>query len=319
MNVISPSMGNATSYNRPLPRPSIFLIVLSVITIVAVLLFICLLIAGLIVEPNFFVLLPSPFIILFGVVLVVQLYRGVFCRVASAASCAGVQMYVSGGSLLAMAVGGTGEALYGGTVDLLMESSLMSLFIVFFILAACCLTVARTTQLWGRKLRKAGRYHPDLIARKGSLPRKVLACCGVLAVMFATTAILVYTSPPRYGEHVDGSAAPIYLPKGATDVSFARGNRGCVAYEFTIDEPAFRTWVESGIGTFESRCAGIFIREIEEPFTIYRYGINIRGADAPSEITVSEGLYYSWSKEDRGVHAVFDRTTNRAYYDFHSY
>jgi hypothetical protein len=46
----------------------------------------------------------------------------------------------------------------------------------------------------------------------------------------------------------------------------------------------------------------------------YVYSTELKG---PDRITINSGLSYSWSKEDRGVHAAFDRTTGRAYYQAH--
>lgn len=53
-----------------------------------------------------------------------------------------------------------------------------------------------------------------------------------------------------------------------------------------------------------------------------KYDRNMVGWDGrtrtgPDEITINDGLIYTWSNEDRGVQAAFDRTTNRAYYFAH--
>ena len=139
--------------------------------------------------------------------------------------------------------------------------------------------------------------------------RELLLVVTVVAVICGLTSYIARGTLPRCAENVDRSKAPFDLPLEATDISYARGYRGTIIYEFTIDEDGFRKWVNSGIGSLESQSADVPLRPISSPVRIYRYN----GQFA----TIKQGLYYSWSKEDRGVDAVFDSTANRAYYCAH--
>jgi hypothetical protein len=131
--------------------------------------------------------------------------------------------------------------------------------------------------------------------------------------MTAVTSRFLRSAAPPFAENVEASAAPVDLPAGATDVSYAKGFRGTVAYEFTIDEEGFREWVAAGIGSFESRSAQVPLREIVFPARIIRYYF-YADLPGPDTATIEHGLDYSWSKEDRSVRAVYDRATGRAYY-----
>ncbi len=140
-----------------------------------------------------------------------------------------------------------------------------------------------------------------------------IACIVVLAVYF------VHNEPPQYAENVSREQAPFGLPEAARNVSFCRGVRGAIAFEFSVDEASFIEWVESGVGSLESQTAGVSVQRITRPYTILRYTALMPESKAPHTITLSNGLYYDWSKADRGVHAAFDRTTGRAYYYFHAH
>lgn len=142
---------------------------------------------------------------------------------------------------------------------------------------------------------------------------------GIAAIAFVVCLVsgFVRSTPPRYAEHVTRDKAPFGLPANATDISFCQGVRGTIAYEFTIDEDDFKAWVASGIGSFESNAASVPVAPITTPYTIRRYNALTRDLTGPEEITITQGLYYDWSKEDRGVHAAYDRTTGRAYYFAH--
>jgi hypothetical protein len=124
----------------------------------------------------------------------------------------------------------------------------------------------------------------------------------------------IRSTPPPYAEHVERADAPFSLPEGATDVSFCQGVRGMTAFEFTTDEEAFRKWVESGIGSSESQAANVPLSPITAPITITRYNALSKRLKGPRSVTVNSGLHYRWSYEDGGIYAVFDSSTNRAYF-----
>ncbi|MEM6471344.1 MAG: hypothetical protein AAF802_17415 [Planctomycetota bacterium] len=133
------------------------------------------------------------------------------------------------------------------------------------------------------------------------------------------TASFIRSTPPRYAENVSVADAPFGLPPSAIDVSFCQGSRGTIAYEFTVDETSFREWVAEGIGSIESNASNTILEQITTPVSITRYNAYSSELNGPDSITVNNGLHYSWSLEDRGVQAVFDPNTSRAYYFAHSY
>lgn len=147
--------------------------------------------------------------------------------------------------------------------------------------------------------------------------RELLVAVAVLGAMIAITCSFIRSTPPKYAEHVDIADAPFGLPTTAIDISYCQGFRGTIAYEFTIDELKFREWVDSGIGSAESESANVAILQISTPINITRYNALSSDLTGPDSISVSAGLHYSWSYEDRGVYALFDSTTNRAYYFAH--
>ena len=58
-------------------------------------------------------------------------------------------------------------------------------------------------------------------------------------------------------------------------------------------------------------------KPITAPFKITCYSALSSELSGPDSITVTNGLCYEWYKEDRGIYAAFDRSTNRAYYSAH--
>lgn len=147
--------------------------------------------------------------------------------------------------------------------------------------------------------------------------RELMAAVAAIACVIALTTFIVRSAPPRHAENVSRDKAPFGLPAEASGISYCQGIRGTIAYEFTIDEKGFVKWVESGIGSIESEAANVTVQPIKAPYTIRRYCNLAPGLTGQDSITVVNGLFYNWSKEDRGVHAAFDRTTNRAYYYAH--
>tara|TARA_Y100001933_G_scaffold215598_1_gene222344 strand:- start:179 stop:736 length:558 start_codon:yes stop_codon:yes gene_type:complete len=163
---------------------------------------------------------------------------------------------------------------------------------------------------------------------RSSTPRAWIRGITAAIVVFPASLLLAYgflylrdgafnQNLPRYAENVPVAEAPFGLPADATDVSFYQGFRGTIAYEFTIDETSFREWVADGIGSIESNASNTELEQITTPVSITRYNAYSPELNGPDSITVNNGLYYSWSFEDRGVYAVFDSTTDRAYYFAH--
>jgi hypothetical protein len=116
---------------------------------------------------------------------------------------------------------------------------------------------------------------------------------------------------------VDADDVPADLPVDAHDVNYIERPRGSFSCEFSCGEQAFRAWIAGGVGSIESRAARPQLVEITAPVAVRDMG----RTNGPSigNVIVTKGLIYQWSKEDRGLFAVFDRSTGRAYYDFHSH
>lgn len=269
--------------------------------------------ADMVVAPN---LMLIPGLLVMAPLLVVVIafqYFGTFRGDASAASGVRVLYYVLGGGALLMALGTAGGSLDDPEALALMGSFFGTL-LVFSIAAGL---VGWLNGRWARALRADATGAGRGVAWRDITKRDLLVFAGVLVAIGILSVSIVKSSPPRFAEHVTAAEAPVHLPDGATDVSYALGFRGTQAYEFTTDEASFRAWVDSGIGSIESETAEVPLREIVEPRTITRYFQYAPALDGPERITVEKGLSYRWSKEDRGVYALYDRPTGRAYFAAH--
>ena len=248
----------------------------------------------------------------FSIILAMEQYRGTFRRVRNAAELTSAMLFLVGGAgalafistLCEFVLAGTG----GSGIGLLrpMAPILLSMLAV----AASTLPPAWLNLRWARSLPKPTTDRPRL---QFTL-RELLGFMTAIAVVVGLTAAQIHPPPPKYAEHVAPADAPISLPEDATDVSYCRGFRGSIAYEFTTTEANFRQWVDSGIGSVESQAADLPIVPIVKPVSIRRYNVYSADLTGPDSVTVTAGLDYSWRYEDRSVHAVFDSTTNRAYY-----
>lgn len=170
---------------------------------------------------------------------------------------------------------------------------------------------------WSRRLSIAATTPGDTASIVRLSRRDALAGLSAVAFVAALAFYVVKSTPPRYAEHVSRDKAPFGLPPGARDVSYCQAPRGTIAYEFSIDEDRFVRWVESGIGSLESNAAEVPLESISETFTITRYYALMKNPKGPGSATIKDGRFYSWTKEDRGVYAAFDRATGRAYYFAH--
>lgn len=294
-------------------RPSLALASISALIIGGSLFVFSAIVAATVVDPNPFALMGSLVILPLSIVLAAQQYRGTFRLVPSAAKTTSLLLNIFGGFLVFAGVTTAGEAILEGISWRLFSSLLIPMFGA----AALSLAAGRMNSRWSDKLHAAiasGITNPQ---QSAFTLRELMLAVGVIAVMTGITAQFVGTAPPPFAEHVDAAAAPVDLPDGATDVSYGKGHRGTIAYEFTIDEARFRDWVKSGIGSIEAQSAGIPLQEITSSCTITRYYTYSGAQNGLERIAIDNGLYYSWSKEDRGVYAAFDRTTERAYYHAH--
>lgn len=304
---------------KPLgPKPPIALVALSVVVIAVCLLSVsfaivaisfdtwdpCSLFAGIIMLP-----LPAA--------LAIQQYRATFRHQSRSATVSSVLLFFVAGLATFSLLMTLGEAVINNNIHIPWTSAILPVLLSMLITALVAAWSAMMNRIWSRQLKQftsAGGRMPD---RARYSLRDVMVVVGIIASVTALVTYLGRTTPPRHAEHISLHKAPFHLPVGASDISYCRGFRGTVAYEFNIDEKAFVAWVESGIGSFESRAARVAIEPIATPFSIPRYHSLASELKGPNSITITDGLYYAWSKEDRGVNAAFDRTTGRAYYFAH--
>ena len=214
--------------------------------------------------------------------------------------------------------------LFGAAIEMLQldfSVSLLGISLTFvaagMFATALVLAIARANWHWANDVRTA--IGPELFMPNGNRYSicELMVMMAAVAMMIATVAALTRHRPPNFAEHVDAAHAPFTLPPGATDISYCQGFRGTIAYEFTTNEAAFRTWVESGIGSLETQYSGTKVTEITYEFQIRRYH-QLKSSSSPRvDPPITNGLYYAWTKEDKGIYAAFDRRTNRAYYQAH--
>lgn len=251
-------------------------------------------------------LIPVPSILAF------QQYRAVARADSRAARTSAILLFLIGGLALLAFATTLGEAAQEG-----VRIPWLSLLLPMLGLGVAAISAAWANLRWSRRLRAVDTS--SSLEDPQPPIRRFDASAALAAVAFVSglTIFLYRSTPPQYAEHVTRDAAPFRLPEGARDVSFCQGDRGTIAFEFSIDEDRFIRWVDSGIGSLESQSAHVPLRSIVEPFTINRYYMLSKELTGPNTATITDGLYYRWRKEDRGVEAAFDRPTGRAYYFAH--
>ncbi|MCE9553526.1 MAG: hypothetical protein K8T91_09155 [Planctomycetes bacterium] len=241
----------------------------------------------------------------------IQQYRGTFRRNAKAGHTSAISLFVIGGlGCLILVAFGAQLGLRGRHLWLrdLLPIGLGSMF---------AFLAGRANLQWARLLRTETSTPASSPQGMRFSLRELFLAVTLVAVIAALVTSFVKAIPPRFAEHVDVAQAPFGLPPEAKDVSYFQGYRGTIAYEFTIDEAGFRRWVESGIGSIEAKSANVSLEPIEGSHTISTYHALTSALPGPEKVTLTDGLYYGWSKEDRGVHAAFDRVRQRAYYFAH--
>ncbi len=246
--------------------------------------------------------------------LAIQQYRGTFRSNAKAALISSVLLFVVAGFALFAFAMTLGEMIVED-VRIPWTSLLLPMLGTGVVSGAS----AWMNLSWSRRLNHSATLDVHMADRVSFWKHELLVAVSAIALLTALVAYFVRSTPPRYAENVPRDKAPFGLPAEATEISFCQGFRGTIAYEFTINEKGFVNWVESGIGSLESEAANISIKPIAVPYSIQRYNSLTADLTGPDSITIANGLYYEWSKEDRGVYAAFDRTANRAYYFAHSH
>jgi len=144
------------------------------------------------------------------------------------------------------------------------------ILIPILVAASFSIAFGRMNALWSRKLRATMDSGAVASLHRGFSLRELLLAIGIIAALTGIYSQFIRSTSPRCAENITPSMAPIGLPSGATDVSYCKGSRGTIAYEFNIDELSFRKWANSGIGSIESESANISLREITSPRILVR-------------------------------------------------
>lgn len=243
-------------------------------------------------------------------------YRAAFRGSVRAAETSALLLFVVGGFLLFGFATTLGEiVLDTGGLDL----SRLSLLVPILSMGLFGCYAGWLNLRWAQRLKRfeastGNSTRAPRWSRRDALPGIVtLACVAGLAIWF------IQMTPPRYAEHVSADEAPFGLPAGATDVSFCHGYRGTIAFEFTVDEASFVEWVESGISPLESKSESVPLGSIDGPLKMKRCYALASAMKGPNSITITDGLYYGWTREDQGIYKAFDRNTGRAYCYKHYY
>jgi hypothetical protein len=250
-------------------------------------------------------ILPVP------IALGLQQYRGTFRNNSNAASTSSLILFIVGGLALAMVISALSEiASEARQIPWMACIPLLATGIV-------CGAAAWMNRSWAWRLEKSMTIAANTNESAKYSTQDRWAAVTAMICIIGLVIYFILAEPPQYAEHVSRDNALSSVPSQAIDISFCQGARGIVAYEFTIEEQGFVDWVQAGIGSIEAIAAKVPVRPIAKPYTIIRYNALTQKLSGPDLITISNGLYYEWTKEDRGVYAAFDRTTGRAYYHAH--
>lgn len=291
-----------------IPKPPLWLTTFSILVIVLWLYLIALGIAAVVISWDPIGLLGVAILLPTGTVLALLQYRGAFLGVRLAARTAGY-LLIGFGAVAAFAFASTlAEAVAAnGAVPWL------GLLVPLLVCSAVCTGAGLVNMLWSSQLPRVvgpDRLSTFTLREFGHLLAAVCFIC-IVAIW------LVFSASPRFAEQLESDVAGLGLPDHADDICYCRGPQGTIAYEFDTDERAFREWIAGGIGSLESAASETRLVPIQTPVAITRYCAFSLDLPGEKSANVRVGLHYSWTQEDRGVHAVFDSSTNRAYYYAH--
>jgi hypothetical protein len=293
-------------------KPSPFFVAMSLLVIAGCILLVSMLPGVAVVWDPFLAVLVGVLLVPMATALGIAQYRAVFCS-PRAARTAATLLFIISGLLLAIPASAFWETAAAGE-----NPSWIWNLSPIAAMGAFCIIVAALNRRWARRILSTGPPTRRAERQPGQhSSQDYVAAVSAVAAVIALATYFVISAPPEYAQHVEPSKTLLDLPPGARDVSYRRGSRGTMTAEFTTDEASFRQWLESDSRFSRSRSPEPKMGEIVEPYTICRYDRPNADPGEPDVITVTQGLYYEWSKEDRGVHAAFDRTTSRAYYHVH--
>ena len=152
--------------------------------------------------------------------------------------------------------------------------------------------------------------------RSWRLVRRGLTVAGIAIGAFiiysVIWSIVDMRRGPQVGVNVRPEDAPYEVPSEATDVCYVTRPAFWpnAAFEFSISEEGFRKW---------AKAEGYAVEDIgPEPCRMYRYKWIAEPKSDDGRAAISDGLYYQWNEEDRGLYVTYDRDKQRAYYFRHS-
>jgi len=250
----------------------------------------------------------------FWITTAIQQYRGTFRCVPSAAKMCSVLLRIAG-YLISPSFGViyvASEAFSG----LLAGWKLFGVMCLAIASPLLLLAAARLNAKWGRVVSGTLSSLATSANQRGYSLRELFLAMGIFAAMSAVVAHRIRPSLPEYAnipwqaEHVDISAAPFGLPPNATDISYRQGFRGELIYEFTIDESSFRNWVNTQVMPNPNERFELPLSEITSlgTFETRRYN-----GSRVVAITVTDGLAFQYWEYNH-IEGAYDRTTGRAYY-----
>jgi hypothetical protein len=240
-------------------------------------------------------------------------YRGTFRHDRNAATFSMVILFGCGGFLLFAIVMCSGEFLIKEWELPPLEMLATAAGLALLILPAAWLNLR-----WSRCLRQATT--PPARRRWQLSLQELLIFTAAAGLSLAIIAAGLRDKTPEIGEHVETNRPPLGIPRGATDICWHQYPRGTVFIEFTADEALFRNWVQQYIDA-APHTAPKELRAVTlaDPIEMQTYKARVPLTSPWGEVTVTDGLAFSWYEEDRGVHAVWERPTKRVYFYTHSH
>lgn len=297
------------------PKPTKYLFISSLVNIVGALFLTSCSLASIIAAPwDACAVIAAGFLTPVSVGIGISQYLGVFHRNQTSAETVGVILSVIGALLL--------FGVFNYLNESIKDPSILHAWMIQVCLAALGLFFALcgwANLAWSRLLKTAADS-PEKSPKPGTFSRwdRTAALLATTFVVIATS-LMISTIPPEFAENVEYTRPPFDIPVGATSISFCQGSRGTIAYEFSIDEAGFREWLQKKIDSMGPMNSRNSIEPITSTFTMKRYVSLKRELKGDPNISISDGLRYSWHKEDQGKYAAFDRTKKRAYYHSHDY
>lgn len=178
-------------------------------------------------------------------------------------------------------------------------------------IAIASLTCGWFNGRWAWKLAKhAGNEPPRLLTI--SL-REIMVFCAVVGLLMIPASYRASVNPSLYRANVSVPDAPIAVPPGAQAIEYERQRDGRILVSYKIDEAAFRQWITSEDSDVH-HYGGLW-EEIASPLNVHR--------PDPSRIPlpisegnhqVNKGLAVYWKTETLHHTITYDRDAETAFY-----